>query len=217
MPEVISVVIADDHPVVRQGLRQALERDSHLKVLADAADGESALALLAELKPRVAVLDIDMPKADGFAVMREVALRRLPVEVIFLTMHSGPDLFYSAMDLGVKGYVLKDCALVEIVQAIHAVALGRHYVTSTLTGLLVHRREQIAEFERSHSGLQSLTGTERKILRSIADEKSSKEIAAELFLHHRTVENYRTLMCQKLGIHGPSALLKFALQNKIKL
>ena len=213
----IRVVIADDHPVVRGGLRQAIEADPRLKVVAEAGDGEAALAQIQELKPAIAVVDVDMPGLDGLGVAREIRKQRLPVEIVFLTIHGEEDLFHAAMDLGSKGYLLKDSALTEIVKALRAVAEGNYYVTPSLTAYLVHRRSRAQAFASEKLGLADLTPTERRILGMVAEGKSSKSIAEELFVHHRTVENHRTNICQKLGLRGHNALFKFALQHKTEI
>jgi DNA-binding NarL/FixJ family response regulator len=213
----IRVVIADDHPVVRRGLRQTIESDPRLKVVAEADDGEAALAQIQELKPAIAVVDLDMPRLDGLGVAREIRRKRLPVEVVFLTIHGEEDLFHAAMDLGSKGYLLKDSALTEIVKALRAVAEGNYYVTSSLTAHLLHRRSRAQAFACELPGLGALTTTERRILAMVAEGKSSKSIAEELFIHYRTVENHRTNICQKLGLQGHNALFRFALQHKLEL
>jgi DNA-binding NarL/FixJ family response regulator len=213
----ISLVIADDHPVVRGGLRQAIERAPDLQVVAEVADGRAALAAIQELKPRIAVLDIDMPILDGFGVARALHKQRVPVDIVFLTMHSGEDLFHAAMDLGAKGYILKESALTEIVTGVRAVAAGQHFVTASLTSLLVHRRSAAQALAAREPRLGDLTPTERRVLQMVAESKSSKDIGAELFIHYRTVENHRTAICQKLGLTGPNALLKFALTHRSEL
>ena len=217
MKNEIRVMIADDHPVVRQGLRQTIESDSTLKVVAEAGDGQAALAQIQELKPTIAVIDVDMPRLDGLGVAREIRKKRLPVEIIFLTIHGEEDLFHAAMDLGSKGYLLKDSALTEIVQALRAVAEGNYYVTPSLTAYLVHRRSRAQTFASEKPKLAALTPTERRILNMVAEGKSSKSIAEELFIHYRTVENHRTNICQKLGLQGHNALFRFALQHKLEL
>jgi DNA-binding NarL/FixJ family response regulator len=217
MSSEIRIVIADDHPLLRHGLQQAIETDSRLKVVAEADDGETALAQIEKLKPHIAVLDMDMPTISGLGVAREIAKRKLPIAIVFLTIHGEEDLFHAAMDSGAKGYLLKDSALTEIVKALHAVADGHHYVTSSLTGYLVRRSLQAHGLGGQQPGLKDLTPTERRILSLIATQRSSKEIAAELFIHYRTVENHRTNICQKLGVHGHNALLKFALQHRSEL
>jgi DNA-binding NarL/FixJ family response regulator len=217
MENEIRVLIADDHPVVRRGLRQTIEADPRLKVVAEAGDGEAALVQIQEQKPAIAVVDVDMPRLDGLGVAREIRKKRLPVEVVFLTIHGEEDLFHAAMDLGSKGYLLKDSALTEIVKALRAVAEGNYYVTPSLTAYLLHRRTRAQAFTLEQPGLGDLTPTERRILGMVAEGKSSKSIAEELFIHYRTVENHRTNICQKLGLQGHNALFKFALQHKSEL
>ena len=217
MSSEIRIVIADDHPVLRRGLQQAIESDSRLKVIAEAADGETALAQIEELKPHIAVLDVDMPRISGLGVALEIEKRKLPIAIVFLTIHGEEDLLHTAMDCGAKGYLLKDSALTEIVKALRAVADGHHYVTPSLTGYLVRRSLEAHALAEQQPGLKDLTPTERRILSLIASQRSSKEIAAELFIHYRTVENHRTNICQKLGLHGHNALFKFALQHRSEL
>ena len=211
------VLIADDHPVVRRGLRQVIETDRSFRVVAEAEDGEMALEQLEALRPHIAVLDIDMPKLDGLAVAREIGRRKQPVDVVFLTIHADEDLLYAALDLGSKGYILKESAASEIVQALRAVSAGRAYVSASLTTHLVSRRNRIEALANQYPGLNNLTRAERSVLRGIAEGKSSKQIGSELFIHFRTVENHRSNICQKLGLHGPHSLFKFALQHKSEL
>ena len=215
MADQVRILLADDHPVVRKGLRMAIEEDVGLSIVGEAADGEAALALIVELLPQIAVLDIDMPKLDGFQVAREIAARHLPVATIFLTMHTGEDPFRAAMDLRAKGYILKDSAMLEIVAGIRAVAAGQPYLSSALTARLL---QPPAPAGAPNDVLVSrLTLTERRIVQLIAADKSSKEIGEELSIQYRTIENHRTNICRKLGLEGANALLRFALQNKHRL
>lgn len=217
MADEVRILVADDHPLLRKGLRQVIESDPKLKVIAEAGDGEAALAQIQELKPDIAVLDLDMPKLDGFGVAREIQIKKIPVRIVFLTIHSEEDLFHAAMDLGAKGYILKESALTEITHGLRAVAEGQHYFTASLTAYLLNRRSRAAALAQSHPALNDLTPTERCVLRAVAGYRSSKDIAAELFLHYRTVENHRTNICRKLGLQGSNALLKFALKHKSEL
>ena len=215
MDDEIRILIADDHPLMRKGLRLSVEEDPGLKVVGEASDGEMALALIAKLHPDIALLDIEMPKLDGLAVAREVIKRGLDVKIIFLTFHTNEDLFRTAMELGSKGYILKDSAAQEVVAGIRAVASGRPYLSSAITADLLQRRK--APGTQSHkTPIGSLTPTERRIMQLIANGKTSKEIGAELSIHYRTVENHRTNICRKLELEGEgaNALLRFALQNR---
>jgi DNA-binding NarL/FixJ family response regulator len=215
MPGQTTIVIADDHPIVRKGLRDVIEAQADLKVVAEADDGEAAVALIAKLRPRIAVLDLHMPKMDGFRVQEELRKRNVPVETIFLTMHNGADLLHKAMDLGGKGYILKESALVEIVNGIRSVAAGHHFVSPSMTAALLDRRAQAQRLERDI--LSDLTPSERRILSMIAAGKETKGIAAELHIHHRTVETHRANICQKLRLNGANSLLRFALEHRSEL
>src|SRR5262249_870690 len=149
----------------------------------------------------IAVLDIDMPKLDGFGVARELQKRKIQVEIIFLTIHSAEDLFNEAMDLGAKGYLLKESAISEIVSSIKAVSDGKHYLSPSISSYIIGRNARAGDLAKKKPTLDSLTQTERRILQLIAADKSSKEIADELFINYRTVENHRNNICQKLDIH----------------
>ena len=210
----IRIVMADDHPIVRQGLRQTIEADAALKIVAESGDGKTALAQIVELRPAVAVLDVDMPGQDGFSVARAVFQQKLSVEIVFQTIHREEELFQAALDLGAKGYVLKDSAVTDIVAAIKAVAAGEPYISPQLSSYLLRRSHSVADLKARKPGLEDLTPTERRILKLIAEDKSSKEIAGELFISHRTVETHRTNISRKLELHGNLALVKFALEHK---
>jgi DNA-binding NarL/FixJ family response regulator len=212
-----SILIADDHPIFRQGLRQLFASVAGMRVVSEVGDGRAALAEIEAHKPDVAVLDVNMPDMDGFAVARIVKDKHLPVELIFLTMYKDEDLFNEAIDLGIKGYVLKDSAVTELIGAVRAVLAGEHFISPSLTKHLVNRRSRASMLERSKPGLKDLTPAERRILPLIANNKTSREIADELFISVRTVENHRANICQKLELHGAHALLKFALENKSQL
>jgi DNA-binding NarL/FixJ family response regulator len=217
MKSEIRILIADDHPVFRKGLRQIIEAEADLKVVAEAQDGVAALALLRQEKPQIALLDVHMPGGGGFDLMRAIQAERLAVEVIFLTMFNDESMFNTAMDMGARGYVLKESAISEITGSIRAVAAGRPYISPGLSEFLLNRSARAVELSRQHPGLNDLTPTERRILRFIADYRTSKEIAEQLHIHYRTVDNHRSNICQKLGLHGSNALLKFALENKSKI
>jgi DNA-binding NarL/FixJ family response regulator len=216
MNDVIGVLLADDHPVVRRGMKATIEEDAGLRVVAQAADGNEALREIIEKKPPVAILDIDMPGLNGLGVARELAARNIPTHIIFMTFHADGDLMRAAMEAGGKGYLLKGSETDEIGAAIHAVCAGRTYIGSTMAAVLLNQTSG------SGSGNQQLdvsmlTPTEKKILRLISDGLSSKEIGEEISVHYRTVENHRTNMCRKLNIEGANALARFALQHRVAL
>ena len=213
----IRVVIADDHPIFRKGLREIIEEDEDLVVIGESGDGKSALENLKSLLPRVAIVDIDMPRMNGFALAEEARKLKLPVRIIFLTMLREEDAFNRAVDLGVNGYVLKDSAVIDIVNAIKVVAAEGHYISPAISSFLMNRTARRSKLADERPGLEQLTPTERRVLRLIAEKKTSKEIGSELFVSPRTVDSHRNNICTKLDLHGSNALLKFALEYKALL
>lgn len=215
MPE-ITVLIADDHPLYRAGVRQVIEGVPSMHILAEVGDGEAALAAMEASSPDLAILDIRMPRLSGLQVVREMHRRNLATDVICLTMYDDEETFNEAMDLGVMGYVSKESAVDDVVAAIETVARGSHYISPSLMDLMVGRRARIQP-EKRELPLHTLSPMERKVLKLIAESRTSKEIAESLFISQRTVENHRAHMSSKLGIHGSYSLLKFALENRSRL
>jgi DNA-binding NarL/FixJ family response regulator len=214
MNDAITVLIADDHPIFRKGLRQIIEVDSGIQIVAEVADGEAALVTLRELKPKIAILDIDMPKKDGFELARIIREEQLSVAVVFLTMYKEERFFNAALDAGVQGYVLKDSAINEIVNCIRAVATGENFISPTLSTYLINRGRRASRLSEQQPGLQSLTSAEKRVLKLIAEYQSNKQIAEKLFISVRTVEHHRANIAAKLGIKGTLALLEFALKHQ---
>lgn len=211
----IKIIIADDHQLVRRGLRQTIEAEANLTIVAEASDGQTALDLIAELLPDIAVLDVDMPKMDGLEVARAAAAKNLPIEIIFLTIHSEEALFQHALDLGARGYVLKDSAADDIVSAVKTVVAGGYFTSLSMTNYLLARQTKVNQLEKPRRTLiDKLTPTELRILKMLAEYRTSKEIAAELGVSPRTVEAHRANMCQKLDLQGSHALAKFAVRHR---
>ena len=213
----IPIVIADDHPLLRLGLRQIIEQRRDLHVVGEAGNGERALELIEQTKPSVAILDIDMPKMDGLEVAKCISERKMPVEVIILTMYEGEKYFKRAMDVGALGYVLKNNAVAEIGDAIDSVLRGKHYISPSLSEILLKSNKGLQKTSEQRLGISDLTPTERKVLKLVADNKTTKEISDLLFISERTVESHRSNICAKLDLHGQNALLHFALEFKSRL
>ncbi len=188
-----------------------------MTIVGEAEDGEMALERITDLRPDVAVLDIEMPKMTGFEVARAIQNQRLPVEIVFLTMHKDEDFFNEALDIGAKCYVVKDSAVIEIVGCIKAAMGGQHYISPSVSSFLVNRRARAGSLAKEKPSLGDLTESECRVLRLIAEYKTSREIASELGVSHRTVENHRTNISNKLDLHGSHSLLKFALEHKSEL
>jgi DNA-binding NarL/FixJ family response regulator len=210
----VKVLIVDDHPLFRSGLRQVVETDLSLQLVGEAGDGESALQMIQKLKPDVAVLDVNLPGLNGLEIARKLQDKRLLTHIIILTMHKDEETCNRALDIGAKGYVLKENAVGEILKAIAAVAAGSHYLSSSISGYLVRRRSRAETLASQKPGLDDLTKAERRILKLIAGKKTSREIAVELFISPRTVEAHRANICAKLALSGSHSLLQFALENR---
>jgi DNA-binding NarL/FixJ family response regulator len=209
----LSVLIADDHPIFRKGLRQVIEAESDLRIVAEAEDGEAALSLVRQHKPSVAILDLNMPRMDGFDVVRAIESERHTTGVVILTMHRDEDLFNQAMSLNVLAFILKDSAVTDIVGSIRAVAAGQYFISPSISSYLVNRNRRTQALVAQQPSVANLTPTERRILALIAEYKTSKEIAAQLYLSPRTVENHRANISQKLELRGSHTLLRFALEH----
>jgi len=210
----IRLIIADDHPIVRSGLRRAFDTDTSVEILGDTGSGDTALQLIRQARPDVAVLDVEMPVMDGFAVARTVMEEQLPTAILFMTMHNDEETLHRALEAGVRGFVLKENAVTELLEAVHAVHAGKFFISPTLSGYLMRRGGPGPQAEGAESPLHALTPAERRILALVSQLKTSQAIADELFISLKTVEKHRSNICAKLNVHGSYALLKFALQNK---
>ncbi len=211
------VLIVDDHPLFRSGLRQVIAGDARFELVGESGDGEAALKFILEKKPAVAVLDINLPKLTGLEIARKLQGKKNPTRLIILTMHKEEELINRALDSGVNGFVLKDNAGEDILDAIETVAAGGHYLSPGVSGFLVKRRNRAESLTAQKPGLADLTKAERRILKLIAEKKTSKEIGAELFISPRTVEAHRANISTKLDLHGAHSLLQFALENRSSL
>lgn len=211
----ITLVIAEDHPLFRRGLTDALTGDPTFRVVGEAADGEVALELVRRLRPQVVLLDVDMPRLTGLAVADAVRREALGALVVMLTMYKDAAMLHRALDAGAKGYVLKDSAVDDIVACLHMVVSGRAYISPALSSDLLDRQASPASGEMA--AVARLSPAEQRVLRFIAQGLTSAEIATRLEISVKTVENHRLHICGKLGLRGPQALLRFALERKALL
>lgn len=206
MNEKIKIVLADDHPVLLQGLELILSTKPNIEICGTASNGTDALRLIKSFQPEIAVLDVQMPGLDGYEIAQRVFTENINTQIIFLTMYKEEEFIKNVIDLGVKGYILKENAVNDIINCIESVSNGEFFISPQVSNVLLN----INKKPEKQSGV--LTSAETKILSLISGGKSSQQIAQELFISIKTVENHRSNICKKLGITGNSALLKYALK-----
>ena len=217
MKQEVTVLIVDDHPLLRHGLRDVIGNNSRFKVVGEASDGEEALRQLACLKPHIAILDIDMPRLNGLETIKALRQLAFPVKVIVLTMYKEEEMFNAAMDLGAKAYVLKENAANDILAALEKVDRGESFVSPLMLEAGQRRSDRVRELLLSKPQIESLTPAEQRVLKLVGEDYTSKEIASLLNLSVRTVDNHRQHICDKLKLHGTHSLLKFAFDNSAYL
>ncbi|MGI9241904.1 MAG: response regulator [Verrucomicrobiales bacterium] len=211
------IIVAEDHPVYRDGVCRILEGVPSFTIVHIAGDGRAALEKSRELSPDILILDIDLPGMGGIEVAEALQADRRSQTIIFLTMYDDADMVNHAMDVGALGYVLKDSAADEIRAAVESVAAGMPYVTPSLAQILINRRSGAQNLRRDYPGLEDLTDSERRVLKLVASDRTSKEIAEVLGLSPRTIENHRAKISQKLGLSGAHSLVKFAFEHRSKM
>lgn len=214
--EDITIVIADDHALIRKGLVTVLSAHDDLKVI-ETENGEQALAEIRDKKPPIAILDVEMPKMTGFEVARKVEKEGLNTSIVFLTMLNDESAFNTAMDIGIRGYVLKENTVNEIEDCVRVVLAGKYYISPDLSDLLMKRNSKASAPASDKDGLHLLTPSESTILKLISQMKTSKEIAISLGISIKTVQNHRNNICKKLDLSGTHALLKFAMERSDQL
>lgn len=212
-----TILLADDHPLMRKGLRDVIEEEKGYSIIGECGNGKQAVEKVRTLRPDIALFDIDMPGMDGLEAAAEIIRQKLPTRIIFLTMYDQENIFNRAMDIGAFAYVMKESAVAEIMDAIRSVAAGKYYVSPSMSGILLKRNSAASGQPELLPSLLLLTPAERKILKLISKQHTTAEIALELSVSPRTVESHRSNICQKLAITGNNALLKFALEHKSKL
>ncbi len=217
MRQETTILLVDDHPLLRRGVRDVLQENPRFRIIGEASDGEEAMRLLISLKPDIAIMDIDMPRVNGFELLRSLRQLPVPVEPIILTMYKEEDMLNTALDLGAKAYVVKDNAATDILLALEKVAHGETFLSPVMRDAGQRRSERVRELLLNKPQLETLTPSERRILKFIGEDYTSKEIANFLNLSVRTVDNHRQNICRKLNLHGTHSLLKFAFDNSAYL
>ena len=217
MKEETTILIVDDHPLLRRGVRDVIAENPRFRVIAEASDGDEAIGLVMGLKPDIAIVDIDMPRLNGLELLRRLRQIPTPVKAIILTMYKEEDVFNAAMDLGAKAYVVKDNAANDIMAALEKVVPGETYISPVMLEAGQKRSGSVQRLLLNKPQIETLTPSERRILKLIGEDFTSKEIASSLNLSVRTVDNHRQNICRKLNLHGTHSLLKFAFDNSAYL
>ena len=208
----IKILIADDHPLFLKGLHEIISEEADWIVVAEANDGQQAIELISKEMPDIATLDINMPRKDGLEVAKYVHENNLPVLIIILTMYDDELLFNRAASYGVKGFILKESAIDDIVDSIECAVRGETFVSPKLT----HRFLKSGAKEKNLHDIYrfNLTKMEQKVIRLIVNDFTTNKIAEELFISPRTVEHHRSNICKKLNLGGKNALLRYVLEHK---
>ncbi|MFZ4619881.1 MAG: response regulator transcription factor [Bacteroidota bacterium] len=217
MNKKINILIADDHPLMRKGIRAVLEDESVIGTITEADNGEAAFDLLRKGSYDIALVDIEMPKLGGIGLSQRMAAENITAKIIFLTMHKDEDIFDQAMNAGARGYLLKENAAEDILNCITTVLKGEYFISPVISGYLVKRSRKSSEPFSAIPYVDDLTKAERIILKLISEEMTSQQIADELHVSPKTVENHRNNISKKLRLSGTHSLLKFALTNKDRL
>ena len=210
----IKVLLADDHRIMREGLRSLIEKEADIKVVAEAAGGRTAVMLAMEVSPDVVIMDITMPDLNGIEATQQILSKVPNIKVLALSMHSD-DYFVAAMlKARASGYLPKDCAAKELVQAIRAVIEGEIYLSPKVASVVVQSYRRVLSKDRVTSAAE-LTAREREVLQLLAEGETSKRIAARLQVSVKTVEAHRQKIMEKLNIRTIAGLTKYAIQKGI--
>lgn len=209
----ITVFLADDHAVLRDGLRFLLDAQEDIEVVGDAANGRDAVRQVEELHPDIVILDIAMPELNGIDAAVQIGELCPSSHVIMLSMHSTSEHIFRALQAGACGYLLKESAGDELVTAVRRVAVGQRYLSQEISEVMMADYVRQREVAEAQGPLASLSPREREILQLVVEGKSSAEIAGMLFLSPKTVATYRSRLMQKLGIDDLTGLIKFAIQH----
>ncbi len=211
----LRILIADDHGIVRTGLRLTLEQLPDVQVVGEAVDGREAVRLAQELEPDIVVMDIAMPSLNGLDATAQIVRDNEKCAVVILSMHADESYIIRALEAGVKGYLLKDHADDDLGAAIRSVAVGRPFFSPTIAQTLLEDYVRIMRERGSQDSYSLLTEREREVLQLLAEGKSNKEVAGVLGLSPYTVDTHRTNLMQKLGLHNTAEIVLYAVRKSI--
>lgn len=207
----IKILVADDHKVMREGLRTLIEKQPGMEVIAEAENGRMALKLIKKLSPDIAIMDIAMPDLNGIEATRQIVAEAPGTKVIALSMHSDRQFVTRMMSAGASGYLLKDCAFEEVARAIRSVMARQIYLSPEIVSIVV--KAFLRRSEPSDSMLSVISPREREVLQLIAEGKTTKQIALRLHISAKTVDTHRRNIMDKLDIHSIAELTKYAIRE----
>jgi DNA-binding NarL/FixJ family response regulator len=211
----IRILLADDHGIVRQGLRAVLARDPALEVVGESADGRETVRLAEALQPSIVIMDIGMPYLNGIEATAQIVRDHPHTGVIILSMHSDETYLLRALGAGAKGYLLKDSAETDLIRAVHTVAQGRPFFSPAITGTMLEDYLRNMQQRNLTDSWDLLTDREKEVLQLIAEGRSNKEVATALELSTYTVETHRANLMQKLNLHNTAEIVLYAVRKKI--
>ena len=209
----ISILLADDHAVVRQGLRMLLQGESGIEILGEAENGAEAVALAEKLQPTVVLMDVAMPHMNGAQATRQIRRASPSTQIVVLSSYSDDRIVDELLDAGVSGYIVKWAAATEVLKAIRDVVAGNQYFSPEIARRLNHRRQLSAQRKRRSASPSRLSKREGEVLQLIAGGFSNKQMASELGISIKTVEKHRQRVMQKLGLHETASLTRYALSQ----
>lgn len=208
----INIMIADDHAMMREGIKQLLEFDGMVKVIAEASDGNECLSVLKTVRPDVLLLDINMPNKNGIEVLEELRNKRDDLKILILTVHNEVEYLVKAVDIGVNGYILKDSESAELKKAIEAIVNGENFIQPDLIPLLNAR---LIKRDTDKDKIEQLTKREREVLIQVANGMFNKEIANSLLISERTVKNHISSIFKKIEVFDRTQAAVFAIRNNL--
>ena len=217
MENVKKILIVDDHPLFRKGIKSVLAEDPDVKVIGEAGNSEEAMVLIEKETVDIVILDLQMPGMSGIELSKMIKSRYKSISIILLTMHKDERIFNNSLEYGLEAYILKENAVEEVLKAVHVVADGNFYLSPSMSEYMIQKSMKQKKLVDENPGIKNLSEKEKEILNLISQNKTTKEIAEALFVSYKTIENHRANICKKLNITGCNALLKFIIENKTLL
>jgi DNA-binding NarL/FixJ family response regulator len=211
----IRVLIAEDHLMVRAGIRALLEKAGDIHILGEVSNGQEAIEMTSDLKPDVLIMDIMMPRLNGIQAAENIRKLNLSTRILLLSMYSDEGLVYQALQSGVKGYVLKSSVSDELLWAVHTIASGKTYLSSQISEIVVENAVHPRPPGQDHDPLSNISPREKEILQLIAEEHTSGEIAKMLFISEKTVEKHRASLMEKLNVRNLAGLVRLAIRYRL--